>query len=161
MECGKTLKKLNETDYKCVSGHMYFDNPAPAVGILPVKDDEVLVAVRGGEPDKGKLDPLGGFLNHSESAEETVHREFFEETGAKIKILDRLSSQNVPYIGGKRALDLYFIVEIIEGDPAPRDDVADLIWLKIDEPLPDSMRHREPRQKIFTELRAWHHNHKK
>ena len=64
----------------CAKGHEVFANPAPATGVVLVTDKkEVVLAVRGIEPGKGRLDLAGGFCELNETLEEAAARELEEE----------------------------------------------------------------------------------
>ena len=59
---------------------VFYNNPAPCVSLLFYQDGQVLLARRGIEPQKGKWDLVGGFINTGESGEAAAVREAKEET---------------------------------------------------------------------------------
>ena len=62
------------------AGNHFFDNPTPTVDIALFNDKgEVLIAERAVEPNKGRYDLPGGFLEIGESIEEGLFREVAEE----------------------------------------------------------------------------------
>ena len=93
---------------------------------------EVLLCGRAYEPDKGKLDLPGGFLEFGEHPEEAIHREIREELGVEIAIegllgfvMDRYETDEVA------TLNIPFRARIVNGTPAPADDVAAIHWLRL------------------------------
>lgn len=80
--CGGALTHQQAHIYKCVNDHTLYANASPAVGIFLVNErDEVLVAIRGIEPGKGRFDSPGGYLDGSETLEQAIAREVQEEIG--------------------------------------------------------------------------------
>jgi ADP-ribose pyrophosphatase YjhB (NUDIX family) len=80
--CGAKLTKTADHIYDCPNGHTIYLNANPAAGLWIVNDNnEVLVAVRGHEPGRGKLDSPGGFNDGAETSEESIAREMQEEIG--------------------------------------------------------------------------------
>lgn len=71
----------NEFAFKCNNcGFHFFLNSAAAVTALIFNSDsEILLTRRGVEPDYGKLDLPGGFVDPNESAEQSMLRELKEE----------------------------------------------------------------------------------
>lgn len=65
-------------------GFTYFHNIAAAVAVVFRYEDKVLFTVRNMEPDKGKLDLPGGFIDPNETAQEAACREVLEEMGMQI-----------------------------------------------------------------------------
>jgi ADP-ribose pyrophosphatase YjhB (NUDIX family) len=92
---------------------------------------EILLCVRAVEPDKGKLDLPGGFLNFAEHPFDGAHRECREELGVDIEIKGVLGFC-VDYYGTDEVATLIIAMlgRITSGTPVPADDVADIRWLK-------------------------------
>jgi mutator protein MutT len=99
--CGSPeLKHCTDLSFKCDScGFHFYINAAAAVAALVVNEEgKVLLTKRGVEPDYGKLDLPGGFLDPGETAEEALKRELHEELGLKVKTLEYFSSAPNEYI---------------------------------------------------------------
>ena len=45
------------------------------------EDNKLVLCIRGEDPDKGKPDTIGGFVEVGESIEDGLYRELLEETG--------------------------------------------------------------------------------
>jgi 8-oxo-dGTP pyrophosphatase MutT (NUDIX family) len=111
----------------------YFINASAAVGVFIVNDkNELLVCVRGKNPEKGKWDLPGGFVDYNESAENAVIREIKEELGVDITDCNYLFSfpNRYEYSGLTiPTLDLFFECKVSSIDSiSPADDVADCLF---------------------------------
>src|SRR5262245_52856418 len=67
-----------------------YDNPRPCVGFFLIDGGRVLLSKRGIEPEKGKWDIPGGYVDRGETAEAAVVREAMEETNLVVEIADYL-----------------------------------------------------------------------
>ena len=118
-------------------GFTYYHNIAAAVAIVFTFEDKILFAVRNIDPDKGKLDLPGGFIDPSETAETAACREIEEELGISISIQDlkyittspnNYLYKNVPY----RTLDIFYECalpsEVIK--IKAEDEIQELIWVQ-------------------------------
>lgn len=116
-------------------GFTYYNNPAPTAGVFIKKNDQVLMAIRGEEPFKGRLDTIGGFVDAGENLEQAAIREVKEETGLDVKLLTLLGSYPDVYGDGIPILGFVFVGEITgnEANMQPMDDVSELKWYKISE----------------------------
>ncbi|MDE2240088.1 MAG: NUDIX hydrolase, partial [Rhodospirillales bacterium] len=62
---------------------IYPTAPKVGIGIVLLKDDQVLLVRRGKPPGAGQWSLPGGRQELGETAEETARRELFEETGLR------------------------------------------------------------------------------
>ena len=69
-------------------GFTYYHNIAAAVALVFTFEDKVLFTVRNVDPDKGKWDLPGGFIDPNETAEEAACREIREELGLNLQPSD-------------------------------------------------------------------------
>lgn len=107
-----------------------------------VFDDEgrVLLARRAREPDRGKWDVPGGFIEEGEPPLDALRRELLEETGLDIEPLNFVGAWVDRYGDGDDApstLNLYWTARIISGNPVAADDVSELAWFRLDDLPPD------------------------
>ena len=121
-------------------GFTYFHNIAAAVAVVFRHRDKILFTVRNMEPDKGKLDLPGGFIDPEETAQEAACREVKEEMGMDIKpeqlrfittYPNNYLYKNVPY----RTMDILFECELQEEQVhivAP-DEIKALQWYPLHE----------------------------
>jgi ADP-ribose pyrophosphatase YjhB (NUDIX family) len=121
-------------------GSRYYAHSSPAVAAIVVDDDgRVLLARRAFDPDAGRLDTPGGFLEEGEDPAEAIRRELREETGLEVEPGRFLGAFVDDYGDGPEAgsvLNLVWEASIVSGEIRPADDVAELHWFRPDE-LPE------------------------
>lgn len=140
----------------------YYASSKPTASAL-VLDDEgrVLLAKRKHEPDKGKWDLPGGFLDEGEDPREALKRELSEETGLEIEpveffdfVVDRYGDDD----DAQHTLNLYWVARIRSGEPTPDDDVEELRWFGRDElPPKEALAFRNNAQ-VLSRWRARNEN---
>ena len=120
---------------------MSYAQSAPAVAALVVDDGRVLLGKRASEPDAGRWDLLGGFLEEGEHPLDGLRRELLEETSLEVEPGEFLGAYLDAYgDGGTRVLNLVFEARIVSGEMSPADDVAELRWFDLDDlPARDSL----------------------
>lgn len=118
-------------------GFTYFHNIAAAVAVIFTFEDKILFTVRNVDPDRGKWDLPGGFIDPNENAEQAACREIQEELGLPIlpKDLHYITTaannylyKNVPY----RTMDIFYECQL-KSDVLKinaEDEISDLIWVK-------------------------------
>ncbi len=116
-------------------GRSWYRNSAPTVGAAIVRDGKALVTVRGIEPEEGKVDVPGGFLEVGEHPVEGLKREAREELGVEIEVVGEPVSLAIHTYGedGIYVLAIGYRARIVNGEPEPADDVAELRWIPADE----------------------------
>ncbi len=100
-KCGSSeFKVAGERSLKCPKcGFHYYINSSAAVAALVVSNDgKLLLTTRGIDPNYGKLDLPGGFVDPGESVENALKRELDEELGLKIESFEYLGSAPNEYI---------------------------------------------------------------
>lgn len=112
-------------------GRSWYRNSAPTVGAAIVRDGRALVTVRAIEPEKGKVDVPGGFLEVGEHPVEGLRREAREELGVEIEVEPSpvLLATHTYGPEGIWVLAMGFRASIVGGEPSPADDVAELRWV--------------------------------
>lgn len=116
-----------------------YHNIAAAVALVFTFEDKILFTVRNVDPDKGKLDLPGGFIDPNETAEEAACREIAEELGLIIKPSDlkyiTTSPNNYLYKNvAYRTLDIFYECRLTNDTVTinAKDEIQDLVWLKRD-----------------------------
>ena len=132
--CGAELTSSAPGVFTCQNGHSSYPNPAPCVGLfLFDSDDNLLLGVRGVEPQKGTLDAFGGFVDGAESIEEALAREIKEELGLDSNeyttpIYLTSASSSYDYQGETRTVlsSLFYAYLLPGASPVAKDDVASI-----------------------------------
>lgn len=116
-------------------GYILWQNSKPCVSVIITNEDEqVLMTKRGVDPDRGKLDLPGGFLEYGEMPEDGAVREVKEELGVEIKIdeylgcvIDRYYYQDI----NDYMLVVGFSAQIKRGKPFAADskEIAAIEWV--------------------------------
>lgn len=118
-----------------------FKNPKNTATAIVVRDGKLLVAKRNKEPQKGKWDFVGGFLNEGETPEEGLRREAKEELGIDIERLEFIGNFSGEYSYNDQTfpiVDSAYFVEF-SGEPKLSSENSELAWLpphKIDIAFP-------------------------
>ena len=118
-------------------GFTYYHNIAAAVALVFTFEDKVLFTVRNVDPDKGKWDLPGGFIDPNETAEEAACREIREELGLNLQPSDlkyvttspnNYLYKNVPY----RTMDIFYDCALPSDviNVAAEDEIQELVWVK-------------------------------
>ena len=118
-------------------GFTYYHNIAAAVALVFTFENKVLFTVRNVDPDKGKWDLPGGFIDPNETAEEAACREIREELGLNLQASDlkyittspnNYLYKNVPY----RTMDIFYECELTSDGIKVEavDEIQELIWVK-------------------------------
>ena len=113
-----------------------YHNIAAAVAVIFKYENQILFTVRNVDPDKGKWDLPGGFIDPEETAEEAACREIKEELGLSIQPSDlkyhttapnNYLYRNVAY----RTMDIFFECELDTKhiQIAAADEINQLLWV--------------------------------
>lgn len=91
-----------------------------------------MITKRASDPEKGRWDVPGGFLNHDEDPIEGVKRELQEELGVEVDVTFDDFVQAIPHrygSDGDWVLALGFRGRLLKGEPQPASDVDALRWV--------------------------------
>jgi 8-oxo-dGTP diphosphatase len=113
----------------------WYRSSAPAVGAAIVRDGRALVTIRAREPEKGRLDLPGGFLEVGEHPVDGLVREAREELGVEIEVFGKpiLIATHTYGADGAYVLAIGFRARIVSGEVRPTDDVAEVRWVSAEE----------------------------
>lgn len=130
----------------------YYFNPSSSTANFIVKDDKLLVVIRGKEPAKGTYDLPGGFADCYENGEECAVREIKEEVGLDVVEAKYLFSNSNRYLYSGftvHTLDMFFLCKVKDTDNIQAmDDAAEFLWVPIDEINPDDFGLESVRQSV-------------
>lgn len=113
-------------------------NPSAAVAAFIVNQQgELLICIRGNEPEKGMYDLPGGFVDNDETAEQAIQRELEEELGMKVDTSKYLFSIPNDYLYSGwtvPTLDIFFLIEAAHDfTPIAADDVLECFFMPLDQ----------------------------
>ena len=117
-------------------GKTWYHNAAPTAGCVIVRDGKALITKRARDPEKGRFDIPGGFLDPHEDPVSGLIREVDEELSMTITVAISDLVQAVPHRygdDGDWTLALGFIARDPVGEPKPADDVAEVRWVTAEE----------------------------
>jgi ADP-ribose pyrophosphatase YjhB (NUDIX family) len=154
--CRSELERPERGKLLCEScGLTIYASSKPTASALVLDDGRVLLARRAREPDAGKWDLPGGFLDEDEHPLDALKRELQEEAALEIEPLDLFDVVIDRYGDADDApwtLNLYWTARVVSGEPQPDDDVAELRWFGPDElPQPEELAFRNN----YQVLSAW------
>jgi NADH pyrophosphatase NudC (nudix superfamily) len=125
----------NGHKYVCgVCKFEYFHNTAAAVAAIVCCADEILFTTRAQDPEKGKLDLPGGFVDHNESLEQALTRELQEELGLNLSNWQYFcSGSNSYHYKGiiYKTCDTIFVTHLAHKPAINKDpsEIADYKWI--------------------------------
>jgi ADP-ribose pyrophosphatase YjhB (NUDIX family) len=125
-------------------GWVYFPDPKVAVAVLIKRENQILLAQRMYDPQKGQWTLPSGFVDAGEDPRQAAERECLAETGLMIRdlqSLDVIFSQEHPR--GASILILYQ-AKVLSGELKPGDDAQQVEYFSIDNlpPLAFSSTHQ-------------------
>lgn len=113
---------------------MSWTNPVPAVGVVCLRGDSVLLIRRGTPPRQGEWSLPGGRIEPGERAVDAALRELREETGVEavitglIDVVDGLFPE-----AGRHYVLIDYAARWISGEPVAGDDAAEARFVALDE----------------------------
>ncbi len=130
-KCGSPEFKITgPRSFRCsnCSFEFYVNSAAAVAALILNAEGKMLFTRRAVDPDKGKLDLPGGFVDPMESAEQAVKRELKEELGVEVISLKYFCSfpNEYKYSGlSVFTTDLAFLTEIDKiSEITPMDDIS-------------------------------------
>lgn len=118
-------------------GFVYYRNPFPTVSVLVTHSGKVLLGKRLAEPGKGKWALPSGYIEFEDDFLGAAIREVKEETGLDIEIVSILNVQSAFLPPEYHFLAIYLLAQAIDGRLNPEDDLEDVRWFSLSEPLPE------------------------
>lgn len=110
--------------------------PVPAVGVVCLKGDQVLMIRRGTAPRIGQWSLPGGRIAPGERAMDAALRELREETGVTARLVGLIDVVDGIFADeGRHYVLIDYAAEWIEGAPVAGDDAAEATFMSIDEAL--------------------------
>ena len=110
--------------------------PVPAVGVVCLRGNEVLLIRRGTPPRMGEWSLPGGRIEPGERAIDAALRELREETGVEARILGLIDVVDGIFAEASRHYVLIdYVAEWTSGEPVAGDDAAAAVFMPIEAAL--------------------------
>ena len=128
-KCGSITENINvegdsiKRDVCKACGLIRYINPKIIVGVLPEKDESILLCKRDIEPSRGKWTIPSGFMEMNESLEDGARRESIEEANCKFDIIRLYGTYSIPVIG---QVLFVFLGKIINNDYRAMDETSEV-----------------------------------
>jgi ADP-ribose pyrophosphatase YjhB (NUDIX family) len=117
-------------------GYIFYQNPAPAVGVIVVEEGKVLLVQRKFEPRKGGWTLPAGFVEYEEHVEDCAVRELKEETNLDVELTGLFGAYSAMDDPRVRVVLLLYTGRRTGGDLRAGDDAVDARFFSIDQ-LPE------------------------
>jgi 8-oxo-dGTP diphosphatase len=116
----------------------YPEAPIPTVGAIVFKGEQVLLAQRGKEPNKGMWTLPGGAIELGETVRQAIEREVREECGIAVQAGDVVAVLDIIHHDAAGALRFHYVLidlacQYTSGEIVAGDDVADARWVSLEE----------------------------
>lgn len=115
---------------------VFYQNPAPAVGVVVIEDGKVLLVQRKFEPRKGGWTLPAGFMEYDEHVEACAVRELKEETNLDVELTGIFGAYSAMDDPRARVVLVLYTGRRTGGELRPGDDAVDARFFPIDE-LPE------------------------
>lgn len=109
-------------------------NPIPAVGVVCLRGEEVLLIRRGTPPRLGEWSLPGGRIEPRERAVDAALRELREETGVQAEIVGLVDVVDGLF-GDRHYVLIDYAARWIAGEPMAGDDAAEAAFFPLQEAL--------------------------
>lgn len=108
--------------------------PVPAVGVVCLRGDEVLLIRRGTAPRLGEWSLPGGRIEPGERAADAALRELREETGVEARITGLLDVVDGIFPdAGRHYVLIDYAAEWLSGEPVAGDDALEARFVALDQ----------------------------
>lgn len=111
-------------------GHIHFDDPKIAVGVVASRDGKILLTRRNHEPKLGEWSFPAGFADAGENVAEAAAREALEETGVRVEVGPLLG---VFQEHASRVVFLAYAATAGEEEPICGDECLDVRYFAVSE----------------------------
>lgn len=117
---------------------LYPDQPIVGIGIVIVKDGQMVLIKRGNEPGRGKWSIPGGLVELGEHITQTVIREAKEETCLDVTnptLIDVVDTVDLDPDGKVKYqyVIVDYLVKVVGGEIAAASDAEELRWVPFSE----------------------------
>lgn len=127
VECGGRLEereafgRLRGVCPDC--GHVHFEDPKVAVGVVVEMDGKIVLGRRNHEPMMGEWSFPSGYVDARERLEDAAVREVLEETGVSVRLLRLLGAFST---AGERTIFIAYTGVVTGGELCAGDDCSEV-----------------------------------
>jgi 8-oxo-dGTP diphosphatase len=115
---------------------MSWTTPIPAVGVVCLRGEEVLLISRGTPPRLGEWSLPGGRIEPGEAVRAAALRELREETGVEARLIGLIDVVDGVFPDADRHYVLIdFAAEWLSGEPTAGDDAAEAAFFPVTQAL--------------------------
>ncbi len=108
--------------------------PVPAVGVVCLRGEEVLLIRRGTPPRQGEWSLPGGRIEPGEAATDAAIRELREETGVEARLTGLLDVVDGIFpSAGRHYVLIDYAAEWLSGEPVAGDDALEARFVPLDQ----------------------------
>lgn len=112
--------------------------PQVAVGAIVLKDDRILLVLRGNAPNANLWAIPGGRQRLGETLQQAAEREISEETGMVIRAGEVIYTTEFIERDASGKVDYHYVIldleaEYLSGEPRAGDDALEARWVAFDE----------------------------
>lgn len=108
-------------------------NPIPAVGVVCLRGDEVLLIRRGKPPREGEWSLPGGRIERGEGVRDAALRELREETGVEARLIGLIDVVDGLFGPMFHYVLIDYLAEWVSGEPVAGDDAIDARFVPVTE----------------------------
>lgn len=125
---------LQSSGFACgACGQVHYRNPLPAVSVLVVDGDQVLLVRRRSSAFEGGRWCLpAGYIDHGEDFLTAARREVLEESGAVVEIQSIISVVSNFFTRDRHSLVVALLARMTGGELVPGDDADAVGWFAPD-----------------------------
>jgi 8-oxo-dGTP diphosphatase len=113
-------------------GFVLYENPVPGVAVVLVEDGKVLLARRRSSLFGGMWCIPCGYVEGDEDVREAARREFREETGLEVEVVEVVEVHSSFQVPGRPVVGIWFWGRAVGGRLRPGDDVRELRFFSLD-----------------------------
>lgn len=134
--------------------YVFYQNPTPAVGVILMEKNKILLVQRKYEPRAGDWSLPAGFIEYGEEVQQAALRELKEETNLDIRVTGLFEVYSGKDDPRSHVVLILYRGEIIGGKLRAGDDAVAARFFSLDQ-LPENIAfccHRQAIEKLKNEL---------